>query len=104
MTNQTNEAAPGIRSPRVDVWRSDEGWRLVAELPGARAEGVKVTADRGTLTVYAEAGARIFKRSFTLPDEVDADGIGARLERGLLTLNLPRVPTARSRQIRVESA
>ncbi len=95
MTNQT---------PKVDVWRSDEGWRLVAELPGARAEGVKVTADRGTLTVYAEAGARIFKRSFTLPDEVDADGIGARLERGLLTLNLPRVPTARSRQIRVESA
>jgi len=92
------------QTPKVDVWRADEGWRLVAEVPGARADSVKVTAERGAITIYAESATRTFKRSFTLPDEVDADGIAARLERGLLTLNLPRVPTARSRQIRVESA
>lgn len=92
------------QTPKVDVWRADEGWRLVAELPGARADSVKVTAERGTLTVYGESEGHSFKRSFTLPEDVDADSIVARLERGLLTLTLPRVPTARSRQIRVESA
>jgi HSP20 family protein len=76
----------------------------VAELPGVTAERVQVTADRGTLTLYAESADHAWKRSFTLPDEVDGDTIAARMDKGLLTLHLPRVPTARSRQIRVESA
>jgi HSP20 family protein len=104
MNTQTNLSRPPTRVPRVDVWGADEGWRLLAELPGANPETVNVTAERGTLTVFAEAADATFKRSFRLPDDVDTDAIVARLDKGLLTLNLPRVPTARSRQIRVESA
>lgn len=92
------------RVPRVDVWRADEGFRVLAELPGAQAESVKLTAERGVLTLYAESPRHSWKRSFELPDDVDADAIAARLEKGLLEISMPRVPTARSRQIRVVSA
>lgn len=102
---QADSTAPRTaRVPRVDVWRSDEGFRVLAELPGAQAESVKLTAERGVLTLFAESGTTTWKRSFELPDDVDADAIAARLEKGLLDISMPRVPIARSRQIRVLSA
>jgi HSP20 family protein len=103
---KTESAAPErtARVPRVDVWRSETGFRVLAELPGAQAESVKLTTERGVLTLFAESPRHTWKRSFELPEDIDAEAIAARLEKGLLDITLPRVPTARSRQIRVLSA
>jgi len=88
----------------VDVWQADAGYTVLADVPGATAESVKLAAERGTLVLYAEAERTTYKRSFELPEGVDADAITAKLDRGQLEIFLPRVPSVRSRQIRVVSA
>lgn len=103
MTPPTPSPRPQ-RVPPVDVWSTDEAFTLVADVPGATPESVKLTTERGTLVLWAEAPRATYKRSFELPDSVDRDGIAARLDRGLLEITMPRVPAARSRQIRVVSA
>ncbi len=103
MTPDLNSPRPQ-RVPAVDVWQADDGFAVVADVPGATAESVKLSAERGTLVLYAEAARATYTRSFQLPDGVDPDAITAKLDRGQLEIFLPRVPSVRSRQIRVVSA
>jgi HSP20 family protein len=44
----------------------------------------------------------VFERSFSIPATVDADGISARYEQGVLTVTLPKVEKAKPRQISVQ--
>jgi HSP20 family protein len=97
------KAAP-TRIPYVEVSTGAEGYEIVAEVPGVPQDGVSLAAERGSLTLTATAPKWVWKRSFSLPDEVDVDAIAATLDAGLLTIRLPRVPASRPRQIRVEGA
>ena len=45
-----------------------------------------------------------FRRSFALPEDVDADQISATFKDGLLTLTVPKTGKAQARQIAVKSA
>lgn len=92
------------RIPRVDISPGEDAHTVVAEVPGVPADGVKLAAEKGVLSLVATAPKWVWKRSFTLPDDVDVDNIKAVLKDGLLTINLPRVQAARPRQIRVEGA
>lgn len=98
-----SSAAPS-RVPRVEITPGADAHVVVAEVAGVPADGVQLTAEKGVLTLTATAPKWVWKRSFTLPDDVDVDNISASLKDGLLTINLPRVQAARPRQIRVEGA
>ncbi len=97
-------AAPLTRLPRVEISPGNDAHTVVAEVPGVPADGVKLSAEKGVLFLVATAPKWAWKRSFTLPDDVDVDNIKASLKDGLLTITLPRVQAARPRQIRVEGA
>ena len=45
-----------------------------------------------------------FSRSFTLPDDVEADNITAKVENGVLHINLPRKAIAAPRKIAITAA
>lgn len=91
------------------VWRGD--------VPGVSKEEVDVNVSEGLLTITAKRtqtdqidgkGLRHrerrpfeLERSWTLPDTVDADNIGASLEDGVLTLRLPKRPQTKPRQIEI---
>jgi len=92
------------RLPRVEVTNAADEHTVVAEVPGVPSDGVKLSAEKGVLSLVATAPKWVWKRSFTLPDDVDVDSIKASLKDGLLTITLPRVQAARPRQIRVEGA
>jgi HSP20 family protein len=99
------------RYPRVNVWESDEGLALEAELPGVDPKGVDVCVEGFELTLKGERpgmskddpGLR-FERRFELPFAVDPAAVQARYRLGVLSLTLPKEPGARKRRIEVQAA
>ncbi len=92
---------------------------LTAELPGMTEDSVEINLANNVLTISGEKresrqegepGGKYhlversfgsFRRSFTLPRTVRADGITADFENGLLTVRLPKAEEAVSRKIEV---
>lgn len=86
---------PGIKEEDVDV--SISGNRL--SLSGKRdAE----TREEGETYLTYERTFGSFNRTFTLPEQVDADKVNAELNEGVLTITLPKVPEARAKTIKVK--
>jgi HSP20 family molecular chaperone IbpA len=88
----------------ADLLEDDDGYLLVVDLPGATADTVEVTIDSGRLSIEARR-EKIVPREFQylseeremfldaeLPLPPSATGAGAEgtVERGVLTLTLPR--------------
>ena len=106
-------------TPAVDVFEGRDAVKIVAELPGVKAEDVKISLENQTLTlrgekrqVAEEKTERVhlyertygaFERTFALPGTIDADRIEASYAEGLLTVTLPKVERARPRQIEIRT-
>lgn len=100
-------------NPYMEIFETDEGLTLLADMPGVPKEGLEVTVDDGVLqlrgesrldlpeaeAVYREFDTGIFHRSFVLPDEIDPEKIEASLDDGVLTVRLPKAERARTRRI-----
>lgn len=85
--------------PREAFLESDNAWILRLDLPGYSKQEIKLTMNDHTLQVAAETAADQpmggkFEGQWRLGEEVDASGISARLEDGVLELNLPKKPQA----------
>jgi HSP20 family protein len=100
--------------PPVDVIERDEGWTLILEVPGVARESLVVHLDGSRLTVSGEKPARTgrarvaeretgaFTREFLLPFQVRPDAIRAKLDAGVLTIELPRTGPERTLDITIE--
>lgn len=100
--------------PAVDIFESDEGLTLLADLPGVGKEELHVDIEQGLLTVQANAKSNIdaepvqreflpgkFYRQFQLADIFDAEKISAEMKNGVLTLRLPKSEAAKPRHIEI---
>lgn len=91
--------------PAVEYDAHDAGWTLRVPLPGLAPEALTVAweddtlvleasspqvEDDGWTTVRRERAAWSFARRLRFPQAVDVDGIAARLEDGVLTVEVPR--------------
>ncbi|MFO0937900.1 MAG: Hsp20/alpha crystallin family protein [Gemmataceae bacterium] len=93
-------------TPRVDILERDDAVIVLADLPGVNPADVDIRFENGELTVHGRRlpgrGDKVnFFRSFKLSEQIAADKIGAELKNGVLTLNLPKVETAKPRRITV---
>jgi HSP20 family protein len=120
--NECRPAAPPTRQaacyvPNVDILETPEKYVLRMDVPGARADSLEVEYERGTLSIHArveprkhetgrmllrEYGIGDFHRSFQVGEGIDASGIQAACENGVLTLVLPKSATAKVRKIEVK--
>jgi HSP20 family protein len=91
--------------PPVNIQETDKGWNIDLAVPGIPKEKIKIKLEHQVLTVSAENtekeeihqpkyhrkefGFVHFERSFSLPTGVDADGIEAKQEEGVLHIFLP---------------
>lgn len=104
-------------TPPVDIFETKDGLTVVADLPGVDRSKLDIRVAEGLLTIQGrtahiapgtpvEAEYRLlnFYRQFELPEEVDADKIGAELKHGVLTLQLPKKEKAKPRKIDVSVA
>lgn len=102
-------------APPVDVYENADELLLVADLPGARSDGIDIQLEDGQLTIHAkrsdegtgtplamEYRARDYFRSFSVPQGVDASKIGAQFTGGVLHLHLPKSESLKPRRIEVK--
>jgi HSP20 family protein len=87
----------------VDVSHTDNGYNVEIPVPGFRPEDIEVTVQDDTVMVSGKNDRRSFTRSLTLPEEIDAEGITANVDHGMLSLRLPQRPETKPRQIKVQS-
>ena len=92
--------------PAMDLVETDEHFVLRADLPGVAEKDVKVELEDNVLTISGERKAeheareegyyRIerahgqFARTLTLPEGVNAEGIVANFDRGVLEVKIPK--------------
>ncbi|KAG0197871.1 hypothetical protein BGX28_008633 [Mortierella sp. GBA30] len=104
-------------SPAVDVYETEKGWNIHAELPGVRKEDIKIDATDNSVTIsaeskfsqdynrdnvrYQERRFGTFSRTIPLPDSVNRDMIEAKYTDGVLDLFLPKGEEAQPRKITV---
>jgi HSP20 family protein len=102
-------------APAVDVYEDEHNVTLKIEVPGIDEKDIDVRVENNILTVHGERKfekeekeenyRRIerqygsFTRSFTLPSTVDADGVTANYEKGVLKIALAK--KAKPKQIKV---
>jgi len=118
---QNGRAAGGETAlrPAIDIFETDEGITLRADMPGVSKDRLNVRVDGASLLVegrigvtpqdsmqplYADVRSAVFRRSFLLSREFEADRIDANLKDGVLTLRIPKRPELRARRIEVRTA
>lgn len=97
--NQTLRSFGPLTAPRAfGAYRYEDkdSYRLRGDLPGFTREEVTLTHEKDTLTLTAksereDAFHEDYERTFTLPDDVDPEGITAKLENGVLDLTFAKV-------------
>ncbi len=93
-------------SPAVNIVENAEAYHLELMAPGRNKEDFAIAVDKNLLTisyekkeetknedvktVRREFSFQSFKRSFTLDEKINADGIQAKYENGILKLFLPK--------------
>lgn len=92
--------------PRVNVWESELGLVVEAEVAGVDPDKLDVAVDANVLTIkgekaQADGSASEFQRSFNLPFELESEHIKAAVKNGMLTVSIPR-KAAEKRKIAIE--
>jgi len=84
----------------MDVFRSEDGLLIAVDLPGVATDALKVRIENDRLEIEGpRSDTAIWKRSLGLPKRVDATGIVATFEAGVLNLVLPWREETRPRDI-----
>jgi HSP20 family molecular chaperone IbpA len=108
-------AETGTRAPRVwstaavDVLEGPDEYLVFADVPGVQQEDLHIEFSDGELRLYAERQGETgswpdaYRRSFQVGRGVDADRISAELTRGVVQVHLPKLESARSRRIPVQT-
>lgn len=102
--------------PPFDLSEDDHAITVRAELPGLKKDQIQVTLQNGELAIAGERKSETeekghirrervfgrFERTIALHTAIDAAGVKATFEDGVLTLVLPKAEEAKPRQIVIE--
>jgi HSP20 family molecular chaperone IbpA len=104
--------------PRVDIYETQTGLVVAADLPGVKPDGLEVTLEKRVLSIYGRVDEEVpegyslvyreyevgdFERQFTLSGDFDINGIEANLKDGMLYLAIPRAPEPEAKRIQIRS-
>lgn len=107
--------------PAVDIEENADSYIVKAELPGFSEDDVKIVVEKHVLHISGQVDEKkqeeekkdrkyivkerrtaSFSRSFSLPEGLDESGISASFDNGILSVNLPKLPEQKPRQIEVK--
>jgi HSP20 family protein len=104
-------------APALDISERKDAYLVTVELPGIKPEDLEITLEDGLLTIQGERqftqesseqqfhrverryGA--FRRSITLPAQVQAEQIEATVDNGVLQVMVPKLEEAKPKRIQV---
>lgn len=118
--NWPSRNGDNLSVPKVNITESDDDFRVELAAPGMKRDDFHVELDNDVLVIWSETSnssedknanyARkefsyeSFRRSFHLPNTVEADKIEAKYQDGLLKLVIPKKEEARrkpAKQIKI---
>jgi HSP20 family protein len=118
--NFETQARDATWSPAVDIHEEAERFVVHADLPGVKPADIEITTDKGVLSLRGtrqfeqrkdegrysrvERVTGKFVRSFTLPENVQADAIKASFKDGVIELTIPKIAKPEPRRIEVQAA
>ncbi|QLH74862.1 MAG: Hsp20/alpha crystallin family protein [Methanomassiliicoccales archaeon] len=110
--------AGGYRVPAIDLREEGDRYVLTADLPGMSKEDVNIEIGDGVVEITAkketskdeekegyirkERGSMYYHRRLAMPENVDTEGISAKLNNGVLELTLPKVKEAERAKRKVD--
>jgi len=111
-----DDASRAYMSPEVNIYETENGYTLEAEMPGVTRDRLEVTLENNALTLvghrteerppgtvlYRESRPADFRRVFELDPAIDSAKIRAQMQQGLLILELPKTEAVKPRRIAVE--
>jgi len=103
-------------APEVNIYETNDGYVLQAELPGVGKEGLEVTLEDNELTIvgrriaestpgepiFRERHQAAYRRVFELDPAIDTGKVSAKIDQGVLTLTLPKSERVKPRRIAVD--
>jgi len=103
--------------PPINVLKQENNYKILAEIPGVKADEIELSVQGDTLTIKGERKPEVpgnnvsyhrrershgaFQRSISLPEKVDSDNIDANYKNGVLTIILPLEKASGPRKISV---
>lgn len=104
-------------TPAVDVAEYENESIVLMELPGVKKEDITLSLEDDLLTIkgerktdqdsgvkkilHREIVTEPFTRSIRLPHRIDANGISAELQNGILRITLPKAQEVRPKTIKI---
>lgn len=115
-----NVETQGMTMP-VDIQEFDNEYKIKAELPGIKKEDIELDVTKTSLKIHAQKSEEkeennqkyrksefrygMYNRTIHFPREINVDNVKAKLEHGILTLNLPKIEEEKkdeSKKINIE--
>jgi HSP20 family protein len=108
------EDQTGISMPAVNVVENNDNFRIEVAAPGLEKKDFKIDLENNLLTISSEKEERNeskeegkymrrefsysnFRRSFSLPNSVDAEKISANHRDGILNITIPKKEEAKQK-------
>lgn len=96
------DLARSFESARFEADETDTAYSFTIALPGFKREQVTIeVTDDQILSVKATKGEHTVSRAITLPYNADAQKVEAKLEDGLLTITVGKIPQPTPRKVEV---
>jgi HSP20 family protein len=108
----------GEWSPAANISETEKEYLIKAELPEVQKEDVRVLVENGVITISGERKQQkeqkdeneiriesfygTFSRSFSLPDNVDANGVRAESKDGVLKVHIPKKEVSKPKAVTVQ--
>lgn len=102
--------------PGVNLWEDGNNAYVEAEMPGLGMDDIEVLVTGNEVTINGdrkiaeqanasyhrrERASGRFSRTLTLPWEIDADKVEARLADGVLTVKLPKCESCKPKKVKL---
>jgi HSP20 family protein len=104
--------------PAANIAENDKEYTIRADLPEVKKDDIDLTVTNGVLTLRGERRYEkstenekehrretfhgTFQRSFSVPDDVDVDGIKADTKDGVLIVHLPKKAVTKPEAVQIK--
>ena len=108
-----------VNLPKVNVTEDENFFHLEAETPGMKDKDISIEVHNGVLTIKGpkenksdtekesyhirEFSSQGFERSFKLSDRVNTEKVSAKIDNGVLKVDLPKHEQIKPKKIEVQS-
>jgi len=119
LTLRIREDDPVFRTPLANISEDEENFNITAELPGIEKGDIELSIQDGMLEIKSEHkeekkeekdrelirrewSSSNYYRAFKLPENIDEGKIDANLDKGILSIKIPKVEPPKPEKKKIE--